>query len=53
MKLLSEAMASLKKSLTTEVKSMLKELLEGMKSTPGLVLVVNPTSSESEANSAK
>ena len=50
---LNEAMASLKTSMTTEVKSMLKELLEGMKSTPDPLLVVNPTTSESEANSAK
>ena len=50
---LNEAMASLKKSMTTEVKSMIKELLEGMKSTPDPLLVVNPTTLESEANSAK
>ena len=50
---LNEAMTSLKMSMTTEVKSMLKELLEGMKSTPDPLLVVNPTASESEANSGK
>ena len=50
---LNEAMASLKTSMMTEVKSMFKELLEGMKSTPDPVLVVNPKASESEANSAK
>ena len=50
---LNEAMASLKTSMTTEVKSMLKELLEGLKSTPNPLLVVNPTASESEANSCK
>ena len=50
---LNEAMASLKTSMTAEVKSMIKELLEGMKSTPDPLLVVNPTTSESEAKSAK
>ena len=50
---LNEAMASLKTSMTAEVKSMIKELLEGMKSSPDPLLVVNPTASESEANSAK
>ena len=50
---LNEAMASLKTSMTAEVKSMLKELFEGMKSTPDPLLVVKPTTSESEANSAK
>jgi hypothetical protein len=50
---LNEAMASLKTSMTAEVKSMLKELLEGLKSTPDPLLVVNPTASVSEANSGK
>ena len=50
---LNEAMASLNTSMTTKVKSMLKELLEGMKSTPDPLLVVNPTTLESEANSIK
>ena len=50
---LDEAMASLKTSMTTEVKSMLKELLEGIKASPDPLLVVNPTASESEANSGK
>ena len=50
---LIEAMASLKTSMTAEVKSMLKEFLEGMKSTPDPLLVVKPMASESEANSAK
>ena len=48
-----EAMASLKTSMTVEVKSMPKELLEGRKSTPDPLLVVNPMTSESEANSTK
>ena len=39
--------------MMTKVKSMLKELLEGMKSTPDPLLVVYPITSESEANSAK
>jgi hypothetical protein len=50
---LNEAMASLKTSTTAEVKSMLKELLEGLKSTPDPLLVVNPTAPASEANSGK
>ena len=50
---LNEAMASLKTSMTIEVKSMLKELLEGLKATPNTLLVINPTISESEANSGK
>ena len=50
---LNEDMASLKRSMMTEVKSMLKELLEGLKSTLDPLLVVNPTGSESEANSGK
>ena len=50
---LNEAMASLKTSMTAEVKSMLKELLEGLKSTPDPLLVVNPTASASEDNSGK
>ena len=50
---LNEAMASLKTSMMTEVKSMFKELLEGMKSTPDPLLVVNPTALESEANFGK
>jgi hypothetical protein len=50
---LNEAMASLKTSMMAEVKSMLKELLEGLKSTPDPLLVVNPTASASEANSGK
>jgi len=50
---LNEAMASLKTSMTAEVKSMLKELLEGLKSTPDPLLVVNPPASASEANSGK
>ena len=48
---LNEAMVSLKTSMMAEVKSMFKELLEGMKSTPDPLLVVNPMTSESEANS--
>ena len=50
---LNEAMASLKTSMTTKVKSMLKELLEGLKASPDPLLVVNPTASESEANFCK
>ena len=50
---LNEAMASLKTSMTTKVKSMLKELLEGLKATLDPLLVVNPTASEWEANSGK
>ena len=50
---LNKAMASLKTSMMTKVKSMLKELLEGLKATPDPLLVVNPTASESEANSSK
>ena len=43
---LNEAMASLKTSMTAEVKSMFEELLEGMKSPPDPLLVGNPTTSE-------
>ena len=50
---LNEAMASLKTSMMTEVKSVFKELLEGLKATPDSLLVVNPTASELEANSGK
>ena len=50
---LNEAMASLKTSMTTKVKSMLKELLEGLKTPPNPLLVVNSIASESEANSGK
>ena len=50
---LNETMASLRTSVMAEVKSMLKELLEGLKSTPDPLLVVNPTASASEANSGK
>ena len=50
---LNDAMASLRTSMTAEVKSMLKELLEGLKTSTDLLLVVNPTTSESEANSGK
>jgi hypothetical protein len=39
--------------MTAEVKSMFKELLEGLKSPTGPMQVVNPTASESEANSGK
>ena len=46
-------MASLMTSMTAKVKPILKELLEGMKSTPDPLLVVKPTASESEVNSAK
>ena len=50
---LNEAMDSLKTSVNTEVKSMLKELLQGMRNFPNPLLVVKPTSSVSEANSDK
>jgi hypothetical protein len=50
---LNEAMASLQTSMMTEVKSMLKELLEGLKTSTSLLQVANPTASESEANSGK
>ena len=50
---LNEAMASLDTSMSGEVKSMYKELLEGMKSTPDPLLVVNPAASELEANYTK
>ena len=46
-------MASLKTSMIVVVKSMLKGLLEGLKSTPDPLFVVNPTASELEANSGK
>ena len=39
---LNEAMASLETSMTVKVKSVLKELLEGMKSTPDSCLWLNP-----------
>ena len=50
---LNTAMAALKTSLTSEVKTMLKELIDGLKSSPEPVLVVKPTISDSEANSSK
>ena len=45
------AMAALKTSMTNEVKNMLKELIEGIKSSPEPALVVKPTNTDSEANS--
>ncbi len=50
---LNTAMATLKTSLTNEVKTMLKELLEGFQSSPEPAIVVKPTVSDSEANSSK
>ena len=50
---LNEAMASLKTSIMAKVKSMFKELLEGLKTSTGPLQVVNPTASEWEANSGK
>ena len=50
---LNTAMAALKTSLTNEVKTMLKELIEGFKSPPEPALVVKPTITDSEANSSK
>ena len=50
---LNEAMASLKMSMMTKVKSMLKELLVGLKASPDPLLVVNPITSVSEAHSDK
>ena len=50
---LNEVVASLKTSMMTEVKSMLKELLEGIKASPDPLLVVNPTASGSGTNSGK
>ena len=46
-------MASLKTSMTVKVKSILKELLEGLKSSPDPLCVVNPAASESGANFGK
>ena len=50
---LNTAMAALKTSLTNEVKTMLKELIEGFKSPPEPAIVVKPTVTDSEANSSK
>ena len=50
---LNTAMAALKTSLTNEVKTMLKELIEGFKSSPEPAIVVKPTVTDSEANSSK
>ena len=50
---LNEAMASLKMSMMAKGKSMLKELLEGMKSTPDPLIMVNPMALDSKANSSK
>ena len=46
-------MASHTTSMTAEVKSLFKDLLEGLKTSTGLLQVANPTTSESEANSGK
>ena len=45
---LNTAMAALKTSLTNEVKTVLKELIEGFKSSPEPAIVVKPTVSDSE-----
>ena len=50
---LNEAMASLKTSMTDEVKSLFKEFLDGIKPTTDPEKVVDPTSSESDVNSGK
>ena len=50
---LNEAIASLMTSITTEVKSLFKELLEGLKLSTDPLQVGNPTKSESDANSGK
>ena len=50
---LNTAMAAPKTSLTNEVKTMLKELIEGFKSSAELAIVVKPTVTDSEANSSK
>ena len=43
---LNTTMAALKTSLTSEVKTMLKELIDGLKSSPEPALVVKPTISD-------
>ena len=48
---LNAAMAHLKTFLTNKVKTMLKEFIEGIKSSPEPALVVKPTNTDSEANS--
>ena len=50
---LNTAMAALKTSLTNEVKTMLKELIERTKSSPEPALVVKPANTDSKANSSK
>ena len=44
---LNTAMAALKTSLTNEVKTMFKEFLKGIKSSPEPALVIKPTNQES------
>jgi hypothetical protein len=50
---LNEAIASLKSSMTTEVKSLFKEFLDGLKLSTDPLQVANPTITEADANSGK